>query len=76
VAVECELILEYPSVREAEIVLRAIEEDNEDFAHARVEGNRVIIRAISLSEDSMLHTLEDLLACVRVAEEIVKDINS
>lgn len=74
--VECELTLEYPSKREAEIILRAIEEDNEDFAAARVEGNRVIIRAATHSEDSMLHTLEDLLSCVSVAEEIIRNTGS
>jgi hypothetical protein len=55
--------------------MRAIELDNDKFANAERKGRIVVIRSSSESIPSMLHTLEDLLACVRVAEETVKTVS-
>jgi len=68
--VECLIRLEYPVDREAEVVLMAIEEDNPPYAQAEQDGSSVLIRATAASETSMLHTIEDLLACLKVAEEV------
>lgn len=70
VGVECRIRLDYPVKRKAEVVLMAIEQDNPPYARAELEGSSVIIHATAISENSMLHTLEDLLACVKVAEGI------
>ncbi|MDD1768647.1 MAG: hypothetical protein LUQ55_01535 [Methanomassiliicoccales archaeon] len=69
VPLECTIQLEYPSEREAETIRRAIELDNDKYADAERRGKVVVIRSSSESVPSMLHTLEDLLACVRIAEE-------
>lgn len=66
---ECLITLEYSDPRKAETIKRAVELDNGQYAAAEVEGGKVMIRSSSESVPSMLHTLEDLLACVRVAEE-------
>lgn len=69
---ECTIQLEYHNEKEAETVKRAIELDNDKYANAKREGRVVVIYSSSESVPSMLHTLEDLLACVRVAEETLK----
>jgi len=66
---ECIIQLEYRSEKQAETVKKAIELDNDKYATAEMNGRSVVIRSSSESVPSMLHTLEDLLACVRIAEE-------
>ncbi len=65
----CELVLSYPSDAEAEVVLRSLEPDNAGFVEAEREGNRVVLFARADTPLSLLHTLNDLLACVSVAEK-------
>lgn len=72
VAVEVLIELEYPTEKEAEAVLQAISPDNAPYAEATREGRRVTVRSRSQTSSQMLHTMEDLLACVRVAEEAVQ----
>jgi hypothetical protein len=71
-SVECEIILDYESEKDAQAVMEAISPDNAPYAHAEREGTRVKIRSRSNTSPQMLHTMEDLLACVRVAEETVR----
>lgn len=66
---ECIIQLEYGSEKHAETVRKAIELDNDKYATAERNGKCVVIKSSSESVPSMLHTLEDLLACVRIAEE-------
>ncbi len=72
VTVDCELEFEYGSERAAEAVLSAIAPDNAPYAVAERRGRTVIVRARSETAPQMLHTMEDLLACLRVAEEAVR----
>ena len=72
-SVDCRIVLSYPDERFAEMVLGAIEQDNGVHARSWVEGSNLILEASAQSESSMLHTLDDLLSCVKVAEEILKN---
>ena len=69
---ECTIQLKYQNEKQAEMVKRAIELDNDKYADAERKGRVVVVYSSSESVPSMLHTLEDLLACVRVAEETLK----
>lgn len=71
-SVECEIVLEYDDERDAIAVLEAISPDNAPYVEARREGRKVIISSRSDTSPQMLHTMEDLLACLKVAEEAVK----
>jgi hypothetical protein len=55
---------------QARAILRAIELDNGPYAKAAVSGRTLQVVCEARSMPSMLHTLEDLLACIRVAEEM------
>ena len=72
---DCLVTLTYPDQRTAEVVLMAVERDNAGFADCCLQGPNLIIRMNAKSEPSMLHTLEDLLSCVKVAEEICRKIS-
>lgn len=65
------MILEFPSPEEAEKVLRSVSQDNEDYISAEREENRIICRAKSESVGGILHTAEDFLSCVVLAEKMV-----
>ena len=66
---DCIIELEYGSEGEAEAVIKAIGPDNSPYAHALLSGKKVTVSASAETPLSLLHTVEDLLACVRVAEE-------
>ncbi|HSV42630.1 MAG TPA: KEOPS complex subunit Pcc1 [Methanomassiliicoccales archaeon] len=70
-AVRCSIEIDFKGPKEALAVLRSIELDNGPYASVKVSGNVLIIEADAKSMPSMLHTLEDLLACVKVAEGMV-----
>jgi hypothetical protein len=72
--VQCVIELEYKNKMEAEKVARSISLDNGHYAQAEVRENRLILTASAISAPSMLHTLDDLLSCVKVANEMVKGI--
>lgn len=61
--------LEFRSPRLAEIVAKAVELENLSYIRMRLEGSRVIAEASATTPMSLLHTVEDFLACVAVAEK-------
>lgn len=69
--VRCHLRLEYASPDEAEKVHRSVELDNQDYISTRVVGNAIHADVTSASLSSLLHTLDDFLACASVADRVV-----
>ncbi len=72
---DCTVELEYESEGQAEAVFRAIGPDNAPHARAILADKKVTIFASAATPLSLLHTMEDLLACVRVAEEASQAVN-
>ncbi len=72
-SVDCEIRLEYEDEARARVVLKSIEQDNTPFARAVQEGSEVLIKASARNIPSIIHTLEDLLVCVKVAEEMLSE---
>ena len=70
-AVVCEITLEFPSDEHATRVLQAVETDNEGYVRAELHGSRLTTRIEAHSLKSLLHTLDDFLACVSVAHKVV-----
>lgn len=70
-SVKCSLILEFPDHGEAEKVHRSVELDNEGYVRSRVEGRSIHAEMEAESLKSLLHTLDDFLSCVGLAENIV-----
>ena len=69
--IKCRLEFSYDSKEEAEAIAKAVEVDNYKFMKTTIEGNRMISTAESGSIPSLIHTLDDYLSCVGVAEKVV-----
>ena len=68
--VECKLILDFKDNIQAENIYKAVTIDNNGFIESHVEDNKIIANIKSKSITSIIHTLDDYLACVSVAEKI------
>lgn len=69
--ISCDIILEYKDEKTADIILKSIEVDNFNFISANKLNNKLSACIETDSISSLLHTLDDYLACVSVAEKIV-----
>jgi len=67
----CVLELSYPDERRALAVRDALAPDDAGFVRSRTEGARLVAEMEAKSAMSLLHTVEDYLACVAVAEKAV-----
>jgi len=67
----CDIVVECGDRKKAKTVLKSIEVDNFEFVNAQVKGTQLEAHIESNSVSSLLHTLDDYLACVSVAEKIV-----
>jgi len=67
-----EIRLEYESEEMAKAIFQSIEVDNYKFVECTLQGNRVVCRARAESPSKLRHTIDDLLACVLVAEEVYR----
>ncbi len=69
--VRCSLRLEFSSEAEARKILDAVELDNQGYVLTKVEGSSVLADIEAASLNSLLHTLDDFLACTSVAEKVI-----
>ena len=69
--ISCELMIEYDKRGKAEKVLRSITVDDVGFVKSTITGSILTASIQSSSVSSLLHTLDDYLACLSVAEKIV-----
>jgi len=69
--VTCDIVIEYDDVKKTETVSRSIEVDNFGFVKSQTNGKQLEAHIESKSIYSLLHTLDDYLTCVSVAEKIV-----
>lgn len=69
--ITCDVVIEYDDVKKTETVLKSIEVDNLGFVKSQINGKQLGAHIESKSISSLLHTLDDYLACVSVAEKIV-----
>ena len=65
------MLFEYKNKKNAEDIAKSIKVDNYIFVKTETKDNRIISEIKSDSIPSMLHTIDDYLACVGVAEKIV-----
>ncbi len=70
-SVDCRIEVELPDERKAVEVARSISLDNGEYVRAEVVGKSLILTMSASTPASMLHTVEDLLACLKVAESVI-----
>lgn len=69
---EVTITLEFPDAKTAKKVLQSIQIDDERFVTSTQKAKTLTAVIKSTSLASLLHTLDDYLACVSVADDIVK----
>lgn len=67
----CDITIEFEDSDKVKKVMKSIEVDNFEFAKSKIKGKKLETHIESKSVSSLLHTLDDYLACVSVAEKIV-----
>jgi len=68
----CELKIDFDDKSKVKTVLKSVSVDDFDFVKSKIEGNKLVAKIESKSISSLIHTLDDYLACVSVAEKIIK----
>jgi len=69
--IRCDLIIEYDDPKKAQTVLKSTKVDDFEFVKSKVNKNILQSSIQSTSVSSLIHTLDDYLACITVAEKII-----
>jgi len=67
----CEIKIDFDDVEKARTVLKSIKVDDFDFVKSQINNNILEAVVKSKSISSLIHTLDDYLACISVAMKIV-----
>jgi hypothetical protein len=65
-------MIEFDNTKVAETVLNSVSVDDFDFVKSKKTDKKLEAHIESNSISSLLHTLDDYLACISVAEKVVK----
>lgn len=63
------LTLEYPDGKDAKAVYDSAKPDDDTYVSTEVDGNKVVFNFKAESAGQMRSAMDDVLACVKVAEE-------
>ena len=69
--ITCNIVMDYASSKKAHQVYQSITIDDLTFVSSKIDGASLTSQIQTHSLSSLLHTLDDYLACVSVAEKIV-----
>jgi tRNA threonylcarbamoyladenosine modification (KEOPS) complex Pcc1 subunit len=70
--VACTLEFTYPDEEKAKDILKTVEVDNYGFVEAVVDGSKIVSNIQAKNLKSLLHTLDDYLSCITIAEKIAE----
>ncbi len=65
--------LKYEDKQEAEVVAASLSPDNDDYIDIEIKGSKLKCWTKAETPKKLLHTIDDFLACVTVAEETLKE---
>jgi len=68
----CDIVLEFDDAEKVKTVMQCVKVDDFNFVRSSASGKRLEAHIDSKSVSSLLHTLDDYLACISVAEKIVE----
>ena len=67
----CDIEIEFDDYSQVENVLKAVEVDDFDFIKSKLNDKKLNAHIESTSISSLLHTLDDYLACISVAAKVL-----
>ena len=68
---QCKLEIDFKSGNDVKKIVKSVSVDDFDFVKTEISGKKLVAEINSNSVSSLLHTLDDYLACVSVASKIV-----
>lgn len=71
--IECTLEFFYDDEKTAWTVLDSVDVDNYGYVNAEVVDNRMTSKIKAKNLKSLLHTLEDYLSCISIAEKMMTE---
>lgn len=66
---DLELKMEYEDEKVAKAIYLALEPDNKGYVESKLDGKTISFRIKAEDAGSMRNTADDLLACIKIAEE-------
>jgi len=69
--VNCDIVIDFDDIKKVKTVLKSIKVDDFDFVKSKANGKRLEAKIETNSISSLIHTLDDYLACVSVAIKVV-----
>jgi len=69
--ITCNIALDFASPEKAHQVYQSITIDDLTFVSSKIDGASLTAQIQTHSLSSLLHTLDDYLACISVAEKVV-----
>lgn len=71
--IECKLEFFYDDEKTAKTVFESVDVDNYGYVDAELRQKKIVSRIKAKSLASLLHTLEDYLSCISVAEKMMAE---
>jgi hypothetical protein len=68
--IQCKFIFDYPSIQLAQVVYRSLQIDNQDYLKSWLRESQIEVIITGSSIPPILHTLNDFLSCLTVAEQV------
>jgi len=69
--VNCIIEMKYNDKKTAENILKSVKVDDYNFVDSQLKDNIIVAQISADSIPSLLHTLDDYLSCLSIAEKIV-----
>jgi len=69
--INCEIIIDFDDVKKVKKVLKSVKVDDFDFVKSKADGKKLKAKIKTSSISSLIHTLDDYLACVSVAMKVL-----
>ena len=69
--VSCKIEIEFDNIKKAENIFKSIEVDDFNFVNSKIKNKKLEAKIKANSISSLLHTIDDYLACVTVAEKVL-----
>ena len=68
---KCKLEIDFESENDVKKIVKSVSVDDFDFVKTKTSGKKLVAEINSNSVSSLLHTLDDYLACVSVASKVL-----
>ena len=68
---ECKIEIDFKSSDKVKTIIKSIEVDDFHFVKSKISGKSLVAEISADSVSSLIHTLDDYLACVSIADKVV-----